>query len=100
MNASVDRWSAAVMAALSAIALLYVGYCQLNMNAPWLDRDQAFLLFLAVPLAVLGGAASRLGSPTSPLSRIGIWTFYVAGLVAIVQLFRFFAAAHAVTHAF
>jgi hypothetical protein len=100
MTSALDRWAAAAVAALSAIALFYVGYCQLNMNAPWLYRDQAFLFYLSVPIAFLGGAVLHLAGVGTALRRISTWVFYLAALIAIVQLFRFFASAYAISHAF
>ncbi|HWS71619.1 MAG TPA: hypothetical protein VN605_05870 [Thermoanaerobaculia bacterium] len=98
---ALDRCGAAAIAGLSAIALLYVGYCQVNMNAPWLYRDQAFLLYLSVPIAFLGAAVSHLASgAATALRRVSTWVFYAAAVVAIVQLMRFFASAYAMSHAF
>lgn len=61
MTNSVDGWAARVVGTLSGAMLLYVACCQINMNAPSLYRDQAFLLYLS-------GAARR-----SPVAPYPIW---------------------------
>jgi len=76
----------------SVATLLYVGYCALNMDAPWLMRGTTLPLYLAIPLVTAAGAAAVMDARWQRAARV---VFLALALLLLALLVRFFAEAYA-----
>lgn len=94
------RFAAAALAIGSFVVMLYVAYCAMNMNAPWLFREGVILLYVLTPVSLLAGSGVILAGRDTRLGRACAVVFCVSSAVVLIQLARFFALAYAVSHAF